>query len=244
MVPPRLTGRRGAAVSILGSDRSRYHQTVKRAPEWRGMLFPDIYVTKFFFKFGLDKAPGSMLELGCGNGNNARLFTEYGWRVTGLDMDAAALDNARANWDQEPADNWSFVERDLREGLPPLEGPFDALVGNGSLFYFERHYLEDLLAEARTVLAPGAHVYFKFRTLDDWRYGKGDEVEKDTFRINIWQTAEEGATMAFYDADDLRALIESRLGTLQDCQVLFESHENIQHDQRVENRDVIVWGRL
>jgi SAM-dependent methyltransferase len=208
------------------------------------MLFPDIYVTKFFFKFGLDKAPGSLLELGCGNGNNARLFAEYGWRVTGVDMDPAALDNARANWDQEPAESWSFIERDLREGLPALDEPFNALVGNGSLFYFERHYLEELLSQARRVLAPGAHVYFKFRTRDDWRYGKGEEIEKDTFRINVWQTAEEGATMAFYEPDDLRALIEDRLGTLHDCQVLFESHENIQHDLRIDNRDVIVWGRL
>lgn len=208
------------------------------------MLFPDVYVTKFFFKNGLEKKPGSLLELGGGNGNNARLFAEYGWTVTGVDMSPTGIADARANWENEPADSWSFIEQDLREGLPELSGPFNALVGNGSLFYFERHYLEDLLTSTRDYLSPGAHVYFKFRTPEDWRFGKGPELERNTFRIDVWETGEEGATMAFYEPSEVCELLDSTLGPLQDRVVLLESHENIQNGLLIDNRDVIVWGRV
>jgi len=208
------------------------------------MLFPDVYVTKFFFKSGLASAPGSLLELGCGNGNNARLFAEYGWTVTGIDMSAEGLAAAQSNWSNEPTDSWSFIERDLRQGLPPLEGPFDALVANGSLYYFERSYLTELLEETRSVLAPGARVYFKFRTPEDWRYGKGREVERDTFQLEIDETGESGATMAFYTAEDLCQLLDATIGPLHDRHVLLESHQNVQNGVLVDNRDVIVWGRI
>ena len=208
------------------------------------MLFPDVYVTKFFFKNGLASTPGKLLELGCGNGNNARLFTEYGWTVTGVDISDEELAAARANWSNEPTDSWSFIERDLRQGLPPLEGTFDALVTNGSLYYFERSYLTKLLEETRSVLTPGAHVYVKFRTPEDWRYGKGREVERDTFRLEVDETGESGATMAFYTPDDLCQILDATIGPLHDRQVLLESHQNVQNGVRVDNRDVIVWGRI
>jgi SAM-dependent methyltransferase len=208
------------------------------------MLFPDVYVTKFFFKYGLDKAPGSLLELGCGNGNNARLFTEYGWQVTGIDVDPTAIANACANWDQEPTDAWAFIERDLRDGLPELEGPFDALVANGSLLYFERRYLEALLDQARPLLQPGAPIHVKLRTVEDWRYGRGDLVEADTFRLTVTETGEAGAVMAFYTPEGIQEILETHLGPLTDVQRLLERHDNVQNGVHVENRDVVVWGRL
>jgi SAM-dependent methyltransferase len=208
------------------------------------MVFPDVYVTKFFFKYGLDKAPGSLLELGCGNGNNARLFTEYGWHVTGIDIDGRALENARANWSGEPEGSWRFVEADLREGLPEVAGPFDALVANASLYYFERHYLEDLLDQVRPLLRPGAPVHLLMRTVDDWRYGRGEQVETDTYRLDLWQTAEEGNVMTFYRPDDLRALVEQHLGPLTDAQTLLSTHDNVQHGLHITNHDVVIWGRV
>jgi SAM-dependent methyltransferase len=208
------------------------------------MLFPDVYVTKFFFKYGLDKAPGSVLELGCGNGNNARLFTEYGWTVTGIDIDAGALDNARANWSDEPPNSWEFIQADLRDGLPDVDGPFDALVANGSLLYFERGYLERLLDQVRPLLRPGSPIHVKLRTVDDWRFGQGELVEPDTYRLTLTETGEEGATMAFYTADGIRTLLEERLGPLSGVQVLLERHDNVQNGILVENRDVTVWASL
>jgi len=208
------------------------------------MLYPDVYVTKFFFKSGLDDAPGRVLELGCGNGNNGRLFTEFGWNVTGIDMSADGIDDARANWSEEASDSWSFIQQNLRSGLPALDRSFNALVGNGSLYYFERHHLESVLSAARPLLAPGAHVYFKFRTPEDWRYGKGPEIEHTTFMIEATETGEAGATMAFYEPDELCEILDSTLGPLDDRHVLLEAHQNVQHGTLIDNRDVIVWGRI
>lgn len=217
---------------------------MKRAPQWRGLLWPDTYVTRFFFKNGLAADPGSVLDLGCGNGCNARLFTEYGWNVTGLDFDKAAIADARANWSDEDPATYAFSEWDLREGLPSFDRRFDALVCANSLYYFERAVLVDLLEQCRHVLAPGAHVFFQLRTPQDWRYGKGERIEPNTFRMNMSESNELDNTLAFYDPDDLVGLVETHLGPLSGRTVLRERYENVQHGLLVDNCNVIVWGRL
>jgi len=58
----------------------------------RGLKYPDIYITRFFFKEILHKSPGKVLELGCGNGSNLTLFVEYNWNVYGLSNSKNYLD--------------------------------------------------------------------------------------------------------------------------------------------------------
>ena len=215
-----------------------------RASEWRGLIFPDVYVTRFFFKSGLNVQSGALLDLGCGSGSNTRLFSEYGWNVTSIDISQTSLSDARANWSAEPTDTWDFIEHDLRSGLPELSGAFTALIANASLYYFERRHLITLLEDSCSVLEPGAHVYFKFRTPDDWRFGKGDFVERNTFVLNATETGEAGATMVFYDPDDLCETLEAIYGGLKDRHVFLESHQNIQNATLINNHDVIVWGRI
>lgn len=217
---------------------------MKRASEWRGLIFPDVYVTRFFFKCGLDVQPGNLIDLGCGSGSNARLFSEYGWNVTGIDISQTSLSDARANWSAEPTDTWDFIEHDLRSGLPKVSGAFTALIANASLYYFERRHLIRVLQDSCAVLEPGAHVYFKFRTPEDWRFGKGDTVEHNTFVLKATETGEAGATMAFYDPDDLCDILDASCGRLQDRHVFLESHQNIQNGALINNHDVIVWGRV
>jgi hypothetical protein len=82
------------------------------------------------------------------------------------------------------------------------------------------------------------------RTVDDWRYGRGEQVETDTYRLDLWQTAEEGNVMTFYRPDDLRALVEQHLGPLTDAQTLLSTHDNVQHGLHITNHDVVIWGRV
>lgn len=63
-------------------------------------------------------APGSALDVACGEGRNATWLAEQGWRVTGVDFSRVGLDKARAMAAQRGADiDW--VEADLTEWEPP-----------------------------------------------------------------------------------------------------------------------------
>jgi thioredoxin reductase/SAM-dependent methyltransferase len=64
-------------------------------------------------------APGTALELGCGEGADAVWLAEQGWRVTAVDLSATALGRAARTAERRGvADRTTFVRADLAEGLP------------------------------------------------------------------------------------------------------------------------------
>lgn len=60
-------------------------------------------------------APGTALEAGCGEGNEARWLAQAGWTVTGADLSATALARARERTDAEQV---QWVEADLQTWTP------------------------------------------------------------------------------------------------------------------------------
>jgi len=69
-------------------------------------------------------APGTVLELGCGEGADAIWFARQGWTVTAVDISATALGAAaEAAARAGVADAIRFERRDLAAGLPA--GSFD-----------------------------------------------------------------------------------------------------------------------
>ncbi|MEU7484332.1 class I SAM-dependent methyltransferase [Streptomyces sp. NPDC042319] len=69
-------------------------------------------------------APGTALDAGCGEGADARWLAERGWRVTAVDIAAAALEHARKQAEMsgaEAADRIDWVEADLTAWVPPAD---------------------------------------------------------------------------------------------------------------------------
>jgi len=64
--------------------------------------------------------PGTVLDLGCGEGGDARWLAEHGWRVTAVDVSATVLARAAARI-PHPGIDWQ--RHDLAESFP--EGSFD-----------------------------------------------------------------------------------------------------------------------
>jgi SAM-dependent methyltransferase len=64
--------------------------------------------------------PGTALDAGCGTGAEALWLAAHGWRVTGLDISAAALDGARAREARAPgaAHPVLWLEADLGTWAP------------------------------------------------------------------------------------------------------------------------------
>ena len=70
---------------------------------------------------------GSALDLGCGAGADAIWLAEQGWDVTGLDISAAALEQAAvAARAAGVAGRVTWVRHDLADGLPV--GEWDLVV--------------------------------------------------------------------------------------------------------------------
>jgi SAM-dependent methyltransferase len=95
----------------------------------------------------LRSSPGRILDCGCGAGDNARILSDRGWRVTGVTIDPR---------EQEAARQFCDVVHlgDLEKGLPSsVDGAFDAILASHVLEHLARP--ERLLYEVRQRLNPG-----------------------------------------------------------------------------------------
>ena len=94
-----------------------------------------------------DRAPGRLLDLGCGSGARLRAFARGGWAVEGQDVDARALAVAR---EQNP--EGVFHHGDLTElALPP--SCYDAIIMNHVLEHLENPL--GVLRACKKLLKPG-----------------------------------------------------------------------------------------
>lgn len=121
-----------------------------------------------------------VLDLGCRSGALTRHFLE-GNSVVGLDVDAAALEKARA-LGIEP------VQGNVEDPLPFEDASFDAVVA-GELFEHLR-FPDALVAEIERVLRPGAvlvgSVPNAFRLQSRLRFLRGRSPEDDPTHLRMF----------------------------------------------------------
>lgn len=85
--------------------------------------------------------PGRVLDCGCGAGDNARILSKRGWRVTGVTIDPRERDAARDYCEEVHL-------ADLEKGIPAeIEGTFDVVLASHVLEHLARP--EGLLHDAR-----------------------------------------------------------------------------------------------
>jgi SAM-dependent methyltransferase len=124
-----------------------------------------------------------VLDLGCRSGALTRHFLE-GNSVVGLDVDAAALEKARA-LGIEP------VQADVEEPLPFEDASFDAVVA-GELFE-HLQFPDALVDEIERVLRPGGvlvgSVPNAFRVQNRLRFLRGRPPEDDPTHLRMFSPA-------------------------------------------------------
>lgn len=95
----------------------------------------------------------NVLDICCGPARHAQLLAEQGYRVTGIDRDAAAVDRAA-----ELVPAGTFVELDQRE-LASLDGQFDgAVILWQSFGFFDARTNDQILADIASILRPGGRL--------------------------------------------------------------------------------------
>ena len=106
----------------------------------------------------------SVLDVGCGAGVDLARFAKGGATCTGVDLASAAIDLARANFDQQG------LSADLRvangEALPFADETFDFVFAHGVVQYTSEP--QRLVNEARRVLKPGGEAVFQVYNRVSW----------------------------------------------------------------------------
>jgi SAM-dependent methyltransferase len=164
-------------VSDLGERYQEHHR--ERRDEGDFVFVPE-RIPLFVETIGRGKR---VLDLGCRSGALTKHFLD-GNSVVGLDVDAAALEKARA-LGIEP------VQADVEEPLPFDDASFDAVVA-GELFEHVR-FPEALVAEIERVLCPGGVVVGSvpnaFRVQSRLRFLRGRPPEDDPTHLRMFSPA-------------------------------------------------------
>jgi 2-polyprenyl-3-methyl-5-hydroxy-6-metoxy-1,4-benzoquinol methylase len=118
--------------------------------------YPYDAVVSFIFRHAPRDRPRqnvSILEIGCGAGNNLWFAAREGFQVAGLDGSSTAIQTAQARFAQEN------LQGDLRTGsftaLPWAAGSFDLAIERGALVCVSLAAQQQAVAEVQRVLRPG-----------------------------------------------------------------------------------------
>jgi len=143
----------------------------------------------------------TVLELGCGTGNDAARLAGEGYAVTAVDLSGEAIRQARARFGQVA----SFMVGDMARRLPFPDGGFDAVMSNVALHMFPDGVTRTVIAEVGRVVHAGGLFLFHVNALEDRplraRWQPARELEPD------YVAEESGQTVRFFSEAYLRELL-------------------------------------
>lgn len=165
-----------------------------------------------------DIPPGRLLDVGCGDGNFMHRMHRRGWSVTGLDVDAKAIEHARLRY------NFEFLHSDLA-GAHFAENSFDAV----TMSHVIEHVPDPvaLLTETMRILKPGGVLaattpnaaslgHNKFQ--DCWR-GLEPPRHFQIFTLGALRACAQQASLEIYRAVSSAANADAiTVGSLRICQ--------------------------
>ncbi len=135
-------------------------------------------------------AHARILDAGCGPGRDAKLFTDKGFRVVGIDLAEKMIEFAK-----KVAPKAEFRIMDLRH-LAFEDNSFDAIWFNASLLNIKKQEAPETLREMHRVLKP------KGLMLVSVKQGKGEGLREDKRYGRVEKY------YAFYTKDELKQKLE------------------------------------
>jgi ubiquinone/menaquinone biosynthesis C-methylase UbiE len=127
------------------------------------------------------QAKSTILELGCGEGNDSIYFAEQGHTILATDFSTVAIEQNDKRWTHP---NLTFRVQDISKPLQFDDASFDVVYARLSLHYFTNDTTTDIFREITRVLKPGGLLCFMCKSTDDHIYGQGDKIENDMYELN------------------------------------------------------------
>jgi SAM-dependent methyltransferase len=129
---------------------------------------PSSFLVKTLSSGDWPLSAGRALDVACGKGRNALYLAERGFQVTGIDISAVALAEARRRALSRSL-SVDFLQADL-EAAPLAEAQYDLIV---NFNYLQR----SLIPQLHSALKPGAHIIFDTYLIDQKEIGHPKNAE-------------------------------------------------------------------
>ena len=143
----------------------------------------------------------TVLELGCGTGNDAARLAGEGYEVTAVDLSGAAITRAQERYGALAR----FLVADIARPLPFPDGGFDAVMSNVALHMFSDAVTRVVFAQVGRLVRVGGRFVFHVNSLRDRplraRNLPARELEPD------YVAEETGQTVRFFSEAYLRELL-------------------------------------
>jgi SAM-dependent methyltransferase len=149
-----------------------------------------------------------VLDLGCGIGRHAILFTESGFKVTAVDDSQKALSVLREKASEKQVTITSIEGSYSKEIFP--EDSFDLVIAYNVLYHGYRDDFNRSIELVYRYLRPGGLFFFTCPTQQDAKYGNGKKVQENTYRS--LNSVHPGDIHYFADEDDIAYFLRDFTG--------------------------------
>lgn len=145
----------------------------------------------------------NVMDLGCGTGRHSIYLAQQGFNVYATDISETGLEITQAKANKLNLNNIEFKQHDMRD-IPYDNNSFDGILcvwttGHGTIEDSRNN-----VNEIYRVLKPNGTVIIDYVSTEDENYGKGEELEKDTFINNV--EGEENIPHHYSTIDELKEL--------------------------------------
>lgn len=145
-----------------------------------------------------DSDAKKVLDLGCGDGGDARLFSKEGYDVTAVDISESGIEKIK-----KTAPAIYSLRSDIKDvNFPPAS--FDAIYSHLSMYYFNEDEVRQIMQKVYSWLKPHGLVFISCKSTEDALYGKGEKFAKDTYKTNP-----NGHWRRFYTEDYMREVLKN-----------------------------------
>ena len=175
------------------------------------LKYPNEHLIRFIFSQfprGLsERGKIRILDLGCGSGPHTVFLAEEGFQVYATDISNNGLNVTEKRLKSSGLK--AVLKNANMENQPFEDNFFDGVVSFGVFYYNDRSGYQKAVGELHRVLKKGGRAFVFTRTTDDYRFGKGKEIERNTFILDISETSEQNMAMHFLDREGINEVFSS-----------------------------------
>ena len=133
------------------------------------------------FESIITPATGTILDLGCGDGNDTFYLLSRGKDVIACDQSEIALKNVRKHFR-----NIETMKFNMLDGIPFADNAFEIVIADLSLHYFTTEDTNNIIQEIKRVLKPEGHILLRVNSINDTNHGagQGKEIEPHLYENN------------------------------------------------------------